>query len=123
MDSVNKREIPRGVPKSGRVWKQPKQRFRSMIAVKPLKTSFEKSMQERLQRKKIRELEKERAARNAARREAKRRSCEANRKRREENERKGEIVSVIKNTAKMKRMKKKQLRNIKKRDVTKVDNS
>ncbi|OQR66871.1 coiled-coil domain-containing protein 86-like [Tropilaelaps mercedesae] len=123
MGSVEKAEIPRGIPKSGRIWKQPKTRFRSMIAVKPLKLTLEKSTQERLQRKKIRELEKEKAARDSAAREAKRKRCEANRKQREANERKGEVVTLIKNTAKIKRMKKKQLRSIKKRDWIQAENS
>ncbi|XP_003738538.1 coiled-coil domain-containing protein 86 [Galendromus occidentalis] len=119
----SKIEVPRGKPKSGRIWKAPKSRFKSMIAVTPLKTPFKRAMEERNDRRKVQELQRQIDEGKKAALEAKRKRCEANRKAREANERKGEVVTVIKNTAKLKRMKKKQLRSLKKRDVTVVDNS
>jgi len=112
--------VPRGLPVSGRFWKTPKDRFRSMIKVKALKPSFETRMKERVDRKRVQELQKEIDDRKKAKKDHVRKRREENEKRRVENERKGEVVSVIKNTAKLRRMKKKQLRNIQKRDATKV---
>nr|XP_019609654.1 PREDICTED: coiled-coil domain-containing protein 86 [Rhinolophus sinicus] len=110
--------IPKGKPKSGRVWKdRSKKRFSQMVQDKPLRTSWQRKMKERQERKLAkafaRHLEEEKERR---RQEKKQRRAE-NLKRRLENERKAEIVQVIRNPAKLKRAKKKQLRSIEKRDT------
>ncbi|KAJ8000860.1 hypothetical protein DPEC_G00184770 [Dallia pectoralis] len=110
--------IPLGKPKSGRVWKdRNKQRFSALVRDKPLRSSWEKKMeakQEKVMVKKYSQQLKEDKAREKA---EKRKRHEENLKRREENERKAEVTQVIRNTAKIKRMKKKQLRRIEKRDT------
>nr|XP_029543299.1 coiled-coil domain-containing protein 86-like [Oncorhynchus nerka] len=109
--------IPLGKPKSGRVWKdRNKQRFSALVRDKPLCSSWEKMAAKREQElvKKYSLQLKEDKARE---KEEKRKRHEDNLKRRAENERKAEVVQVIRNTTKIKRMKKKQLRKIEKRDT------
>ncbi|KAK3606526.1 hypothetical protein CHS0354_041482 [Potamilus streckersoni] len=107
---------PRGKPKSGRTWKSPKNsRFSEITRDKPLKTSWANKMKKKAELKSIREYEKRLKDEKAKEFEQKRQRKEENKRRRLENERKAEIVQPVKNTAKIKRMRKKQLRQIEKR--------
>lgn len=110
--------IPLGKPKSGRVWKdRSKQRFSALVRDKPLCSSWEKKMQAKREKDLVKKYSLQLKEEKARQKEEKRKRREDNLKRRAENERKSEIVQVIRNTAKIKRMKKKQLRKIEKRDT------
>ncbi|XP_062433211.1 coiled-coil domain-containing protein 86 [Rhea pennata] len=110
--------IPRGRPKSGRVWKDPrKKRFSHMIQDKPLHTSWEHKMKERCKRKLVKDLVRQLQEGKQKEQEEKKRRREENLKRRLENEQKAEIIQVIRNPLKLKRAKKKQLRRVEKRDT------
>ncbi|XP_036068433.1 coiled-coil domain-containing protein 86 isoform X2 [Oryzias melastigma] len=110
--------IPLGKPKSGRVWKdRSKQRFSALLRDKPLCSSWEKKMEAKREKELLKAYALKLKEENARQKEDKRKRREENLKRRAENERKAEIVQVIRNTTKIKRMKKKQLRKIEKRDT------
>ncbi|XP_076004335.1 coiled-coil domain-containing protein 86 [Genypterus blacodes] len=110
--------IPLGKPKSGRVWKdRNKQRFSALVRDKPLCSSWEKKMQAKQEKNLVKTYSLQLKEEKAKQKEDKRKRREETLKRREENERKAEIVQVIRNTSKIKRMKKKQLRKIEKRDT------
>lgn len=120
---VGKRErqhVPRGKPKSGRIWKEEKTRFSSIIKTRGIRQSFAKKQKLREDLKRVKEMSRAIKAQKQAEKEAKKQRRRDNLKRAEENRKKSEIVQVIKNTAKIKRMKKKQLRMIEKRDTTKM---
>ncbi|CAL1540581.1 unnamed protein product [Lymnaea stagnalis] len=106
-------EIPRGRPKSGRVWKTVrKERFSTIKKDKMFKTSWDKKVSLRDEKKRLKELQEHLKTEKDREKQLRRERMEANKKRKLENQRKSEIVQPIKNTAKIKRMKKKQLRSI-----------
>ncbi|XP_072043901.1 LOW QUALITY PROTEIN: uncharacterized protein [Amphiura filiformis] len=108
--------IPKGIPKSGRKWKTEKtERFSEMKKDKPLRTSWEKKMKEKAEKKSIKMYERQLQESRASEIQKKKDRKADKLKRKLENERKSEVVQVLKNTAKLKRMKKKQLRQIEKR--------
>ncbi|XP_061768084.1 coiled-coil domain-containing protein 86 [Nerophis ophidion] len=110
--------IPLGKPKSGRVWKnRNKQRFSAVVRDSSLCSSWEKKMAAKREKQLVQQYSLQLKEQKAKQKEDKRKRREDNLKRREENERKAEIVQVIRNTAKIKRMKKKHLRKIEKRDT------
>uniref|UniRef100_K7FHK6 Coiled-coil domain-containing protein 86 n=2 Tax=Pelodiscus sinensis TaxID=13735 RepID=K7FHK6_PELSI len=88
-----------------------------MIQDKPLRTSWERKMKERQEKKIVKEFARHLQEEKQREREEKKQRREENLKRRLENERKAEIVQVIRNPLKLKRAKKKQLRRIEKRDT------
>ncbi|XP_035447813.2 coiled-coil domain-containing protein 86 [Spodoptera frugiperda] len=115
----SKLEPVRGLPKSGRFWKSKKEKFSKINKTKGLRNSFEKKQALRVQMQKTKEQSKqlleEFKQKQLERKERRRQNIE----RAAENKRKSEIVQVITNTAKLKRMRKKQLRFIEKRDTNK----
>ncbi|MEJ1273400.1 membrane-spanning 4-domains subfamily A member 18 [Cricetulus griseus] len=88
-----------------------------MVQDKPLRTSWQQKMKERQERKLTKDFARHLEEEKQRRRQEKKERRAENLKRRLENERKAEIVQVIRNPAKLKKAKKKQLRSIQKRDT------
>uniref|UniRef100_A0A1I8A609 Coiled-coil domain-containing protein 86 n=1 Tax=Steinernema glaseri TaxID=37863 RepID=A0A1I8A609_9BILA len=108
----------RGMPKSGRWWKSVnKQRHTAIFKDKPLKSSWETKMKKKADQQAVKLLQEQIRTKIAEEKAAKIEARKEQEQRRQENERKGEIVQVITNTAKLKKTKKKQLRSIQKRDT------
>jgi rRNA-processing protein CGR1 len=143
-DEEDNSDVMRGRPKSGRIWKSKKERFvvigavfcsKNIILILPIlinsrfnvvkkslkKKSVSNHLKFRDEIKHVKELSRSIITERKKQNEEYRVRREENLRRRLENERKNEIVQVIKNTAKMKRMSKKQLRKVEKRDTTKVN--
>ncbi|VIO95910.1 Uncharacterized protein BM_BM6501 [Brugia malayi] len=105
--------------KSGRWWKSVrKERSSAVVKVKPLKSSWERKMRLKANLENVKKMQQEVRDKLAAKKAAKIEARKEHERRQKENERKAEIVQVIKNTEKLKKTKKKQLRRIEKRDTT-----
>ncbi|CAF1560195.1 unnamed protein product [Rotaria magnacalcarata] len=114
--------IPKGKPKSGRTWKMNKGRFSAISRPKSVKVSYEDRIKMKTDLNEIRNREKQMwTVVNEKRDKLKQRQKE-NKERQLINDRKGEVVQIIKNPAKIKRMKKKQQRAVEKRDLDKIKN-
>ncbi|CAH4027874.1 coiled-coil domain-containing protein 86 [Pieris brassicae] len=121
-EASNKKEenVMRGIPKSGRFWKSKKERFNTIVKTKGIRLNFEKKTALRIELQKTKELSRQIIAEVNEKEQAKKERRRENIRRTLENKKKSEVVQVISNTKKLKRMKKKQLRFIEKRDTTKT---
>uniref|UniRef100_A0A915AWV5 Coiled-coil domain-containing protein 86 n=1 Tax=Parascaris univalens TaxID=6257 RepID=A0A915AWV5_PARUN len=118
LDQVEAAKQGRGIAKSGRWWKTiRKQRSSGIVKVKPLKSSWKQKMKQKANFTQVKKLVDEIRQKQAAEKAAKLEAKQERERRREENARRAEIVQVIKNTHKLKRAKRKQLRRIEKRDT------
>jgi len=121
--SAHEEAMKLGRRKSGRVWKGQRDRFKSVVKPKGLKQDAKVRLALKQERLRVREFEKALKEEKKQELEEKRKRQEENKKRKLENERKNEVLQQIKNPAKIKRMKKKQLRMLAKRDLTPVVNN
>lgn len=118
--SAHEEAMSLGRRKSGRKWKVQRDRFKSVVKPKGLKQDAKLRLAQKQEKLRIREFEKALKEEKKQELEEKRKRQEENKKRKMENERKNEVIQQIKNPAKIKRMKKKQLRMLAKRDLTPV---
>lgn len=107
----------KGQPKSGRVWKSQRKRFSSIVKTKGIRNSVEKKAVLRKDLLRVKDASKQRLTAKKEAEEQRKERRRENIKKREENRKKSEVVQVITNTAKLKKMKKKQLRSVEKRDT------
>ncbi|XP_023014811.1 coiled-coil domain-containing protein 86 [Leptinotarsa decemlineata] len=115
--------IPKGKPKSGRIWKGEKKKFSTIIKTRSVHDSFERKEKLRQKLKHVKELSNAIKSAKADEKEKKKERRRANLKRQEENRKKSEVVQVITNTRKLKKIKKKHLRTIEMRDTTVVSSN
>lgn len=98
-------------------------RFSKVVKTKGIRPDFQKKTALRIELKRTKDLSKQLLEQIKEKEQTKKERRRENIKRAEENKKKSEIVQVITNTAKLKRMKKKQLRFIEKRDTNNAINS
>ncbi|XKL62977.1 hypothetical protein PGB90_005341 [Kerria lacca] len=120
IDMSDKNRSIRGQPKSGRFWKNQKTRFATMKKSSGLKSSFEQKQKFREELKSIKSLSRELINQRNTVKEARKLKRKENLQRRKGNELKSEVLQVIKNPTKLKRMKKKALRAVQKRDTSNI---
>eukprot|EP00300_Choanocystis_sp_HF-7_P033280 c45597_g1_i1.p1 GENE.c45597_g1_i1~~c45597_g1_i1.p1 ORF type:complete len:115 (-),score=29.68 c45597_g1_i1:88-432(-) len=112
---VNVAGPDQGKAKSGRPWKHKEAaRASSRIAVKSVKTSWEQKQAARAAKRMLKEHEQAFKATISSEKKAERERLALKHKQQEENEKKTSVVQVIKSATKLKRLSKKQMRNIKK---------
>jgi rRNA-processing protein CGR1 len=105
-------KAPKGRPISGKTWRGERKRASAMIAVKELRPGYGARQEVRRRDRVVKEQEREIKAKVKAEKEARRLAREAQEKRRQENAKKSEVVQIITNTKKLKRLTKRQMRNI-----------
>ncbi|XP_042241730.1 rho GTPase-activating protein gacHH-like [Homarus americanus] len=112
--------VPRGMPVSGRWWKKEKERFRSINKDATGKKSWAKKMKLKQERQNVLARSSAIEAEKQKKKDELIERRRLNKIRREENAKKSEIVQVIKDPRKLKKMKKKQLRYIQTRDTSEL---
>ena len=118
---VSKPTYVRGIPKSGRQWKMVKtKRFSAMKKGPAFQTSWERKAVLKAEMKSIKDYQKQVIAKRKEEKVKEKQRIEAKRKAKEENQRRAEIVQPI-SAAKVKRMKKKHLSQIRKCDTSGVE--
>lgn len=107
--------------KKSNCFKAERDRFKSVIKSKGLKTNLKQRIKFKEEKQRVKAYEQSLKDRVTKEKEELRARQEQNKKNREENQRKSEVVQQIKNPAKLKRMKKKQLKMIAKRDLVQMN--
>jgi rRNA-processing protein CGR1 len=108
----------KGISKSGRSWRPARtKRFSSIRAVPQLRTSWDQKMKAKKMKQALQAQQKALLDADKVLRDRQRLERENKRKQRQRNIEKSVVVQVIKNPAKLKKLKKKQLRNIRKSDL------
>jgi len=113
----NSKALPRQKPKSGRFWKGERGQFRQIKRDRGQRHTFEARLKMKEEKLRNREIAATLMQKKNQAKEELRMKIEENKARKLENEKKIEQYQVIKNPAKLKRMKKKQLRMLEKRDI------
>merc|ERR1712228_552566 len=111
------KHIPRQKPKSGKFWKGARKQFRSIKKDRGQRFTFEQRLKMKEDKQKNKELAQLLLSQKAMKKEEARKRAEENKANKLENQKKSEQYRVIKTPAKIKRMKKKQLRMLEKRDI------
>merc|ERR1712066_727167 len=111
------KSIPRQKPKSGRFWKVERAQFRQIKRDRGQRPNFEQRLKHKEEKMRNKELGDFLKNKRNQEKEELRKRIEENNTRKLENERKTEQYQIVKNPAKLKIMKKKQLKMIEKRDI------